>query len=211
MHVLYGDPRSGNCYKVALMLHLGGLPWRWELVDVISGAARSASFRALNPNAKVPLLEFPDGGRLAESNAILLYLAEQAVNAGHGGQALLPHDPWRRAKVYQWLFFEQYSHEPYIAVTRFLLLFSGRAEQEAERIESLRPRGEHALRVMEQVLSEHEYIAGPDFTVADIALYAYTHDCERAGFPLREFPAVRAWLARIASRPGHASMQDLAP
>ena len=202
MHVLHGDPRSGNCYKVALVLHLAGLPWRWEHVDVVAGGARTEAFRALNPNAKVPLLAFPDGRRLAESNAILLHLAE--------GGPLLPTDAWERAKVYEWLFFEQYSHEPYIAVTRFLLLYSGRAEQEAERIASLRPRGEHALWVMEQALSGADYLAGNSFTVADIALYAYTHDCERAGFPLRAYPAVRAWLDRVASRPGHASMQALA-
>lgn len=191
---------------MALVLHLAGLSWRWEYVDVVAGGARTDAFRALNPNAKVPLLVFPDGRRLAESNAILLHLAE----TGAASAALLPADAWTRAKVYQWLFFEQYSHEPYIAVTRFLLLYSGRADQEAERIAALRPRGQHALRVMEHALSEHECLAGDAFTVADIALYAYTHDCDRAGFPLTDYPAIRAWLARVASRPGHASMQELA-
>jgi glutathione S-transferase len=202
-HVLYGDRRSGNCYKVALALSQTGRRFEWRDVDVLSGETRSDQFLAMNPNGKVPLLVLPDGRCLAESNAMLLHLAE--------GTKLLPADPWQRALAYQWLFFEQYSHEPYIAVARFLCVFDHGQPVEEERLEFLRQRGHQALAVMETALQKGAWFAGPEFSVADIALYAYTHVAGDGGFDLGDYPATRSWLDRVSSRPGHFDMAELSP
>jgi glutathione S-transferase len=196
MPTLYGMTDSGNCYKPRLMFALLDRPFRHVEVDTREGATRKPEFLSKNPNGKVPLLELDDGRLLAESNAILLFLAE--------GTSFLPADAYERALVHQWLFFEQYSHEPNIAVRRSLLRYANRARDATpERLEGLLEGGNRALLVMESQLKETPFIAGADPTVADIALYAYTHDAEAGGFDLAGLPAVLAWLDRVRSLPGH--------
>lgn len=199
-YTVYGDSRSGNCYKVALILSLTGRKYEWRETDVMSGATRSPEFLEMNPNGKVPVLRLTDGRHLAESNAILLHLSE--------GTKLLPEDAHQRALVYQWLFFEQYSHEPCIAVARFIIQFAGREAEEAERLVELRARGIEALGVMEKALGTSEFMVGNVFTVADIALYAYTHVADEGGFRISDFPQISKWLGRVESFPGFRSMQD---
>lgn len=199
--VLYGDSRSGNCWKAALLLKLTGQPWSWRETDVLGGATRAPAFLAMNPNGKVPLLQLPDGRLLSESNAMLLYLGE--------GTRWLPDDPWQRAQVNQWLFWEQYSHEPYIAVARFLRHYEHGMTLDPARMAMLDQRGRQALAVMEQALSARPYLATDDFTVADIALYAYTHVCGDGGFELAAYPAVQQWLKRVAAQPGHFDLGGL--
>ena len=200
-YTLFGDHRSGNCYKVALILALTGGEYRWIETDVIKGETRTDKFLSVNPNGKVPLLQLPDGSYLAESNAMLIHLAEETP--------FLPVDGVQRARVFQWLFFEQYSHEPYIAVARFLLHFDHGLPKDPERLSMLHERGQQALGVMESVLTREPYIAGVWYSIADIALYAYTHIAADGGFELGHFPAVRSWLERMKQQPGHFDMEDL--
>lgn len=201
-YTLLGDHRSGNCYKVALAMKMTGTSYRWREIDVVGGATRSADFLAINPNGKVPLLQLPDGSWLAESNAMLIHLAE--------GTDLLPDKGGDRARVFQWLFFEQYSHEPYIAVARFMLRFGQGRDGGRERMEALWERGHQALWVMETTLARQPYMAGRRYSIADIALYAYTHVAGEGGFDLQPYPAVREWLCRVTERPDHFDLCDLA-
>lgn len=196
---LYGKHDSGNCYKPRLLMAKLGRPFAHVEVDSSDGSTRKPEFLARNPNGKVPLLELDDGRYLAESNAILLYLGE--------GTRFLPTDPFERALVYQWLFFEQYSHEPYVAVRRAIRTYPNRAHLATpERMAALLESGKHALGVMERQLAQTQFIAGQAMSVADIALYAYTHDAEVGGFALAEFPAISAWLKRVEADPGHVPM-----
>lgn len=185
---------SGNCYKLQLLLEQLGKPYRWVEIDSVNGQTRTPEFLAKNPNGKIPLLELADGRRLAESNAILCFLAE--------GSAFLPPDAWQRAQVLQWLFFEQYSHEPYVAVARFVARWLPADHPRQAELPRLRERGHQALAVMERQLMQHEYLVEGGYSVADIALYAYTHEAPVGGILLDDYPAIRAWLARIESRPG---------
>jgi glutathione S-transferase len=192
---VYGMRASGNCHKVALILGHLGRPYRWVEVDSAAGATRTPEFLARNPNGKVPLLEFADGRRLAESNAILVHLAE--------GSAYWPADAWQRAQVLQWMFFEQYSHEPYVAVARFIRHWLPADHPRRAELPRLLERGAQAFAVMEQRLASHDFLADAGYTVADMALYAYSHDAEAmGGFDLAPFPGVRAWLARVEAQPG---------
>ena len=201
MTTLYGMVDSGNCYKPRLLMAKLGIPFTNVEVSSHTGDTRKPDYVAKNPNAMVPLLELNDGRRLAESNAILLYLAE--------GTRFLPADRFARALAYQWLFFEQYSHEPYIAVRRALLTFPERASDATpERLATTLERGNKALGVMEKRLAESPFFAG-DYSVADIALYAYTHDASAGGFDLKAYPAVSAWLKRVEADPGHVPMNWL--
>lgn len=197
-YTLYGDRRSGNCYKAALILSLTGREFQWVETDVMTGGTRTEEFLAMNPNGKVPLLQLPDGRCLAESNAMLLHLSE--------GTRFLPQDVFDRALVYQWLFFEQYSHEPYIAVARFIVLLAGRDKEEAERLEQLRVQGDAALAIMDQALADKTFLAGDTFTVADIALFAYTHVAGDGGFDLGAYRNVQKWITRIEAYPGFISL-----
>ncbi|WP_370308646.1 glutathione S-transferase family protein [Sinimarinibacterium flocculans] len=199
MYTLHGMTGSGNCYKPALLMSQLGIDFRWVEVDLLRGATRTPDFLAKNPNGKVPLLELPDGRRLAESNAMLCYLAE--------GTPLLPADRYARAKVLEWLFFEQYSHEPFIATVRFWVHYLNEAESRRERIAEAMPRGYAALGVMEQQLAHTPFLAGADYTIADIALYAYTHVAHQGGYTLDDYPAIRAWLQRVAQQPGYVAME----
>lgn len=192
MYQVYGMAESGNCYKVKLLLTQLGLAYRWQETDTRQGATHTPEYLALNPAGKVPLLVLDDGRTLPESNAILCYLAE--------GSALWPVDRFARAQVLQWMFFEQYSHEPYIAVARAIRrFFPGR---EAE-IPALLAKGYLALDVLEQHLRRHDYLVAERYTVADVALYAYTHAAEEGGFELARYPAIQEWLQRVAAEPGH--------
>jgi glutathione S-transferase len=202
MITVYGQNDSGNCYKPRLALAKLGIPFRH--VEVRSGAtgSKTETFLAKNPNGQVPLMELEDGRLVAESNAMLLYLAE--------GTRLLPQDRYARALAYQWLFFEQYTHEPNIAVRRALLIYPDRAAQATpERLAATLAGGERALRVMESQLSRSPFFAGEAMSVADVALYAYTHEAPRGGFDLASYPAISAWLKRVEADPGHVPMSWL--
>jgi len=184
---------SGNCYKVKLALEQLALPYRWVEIDSSQGATRTADFLSMNPNGKVPTLALEDGTFLPESNAILCYLAEAS--------RLLPSDRLGRARVLQWMFFEQYSHEPYIAVVRFILHYLPPDSPRRAELPRLLERGNQALAVMEQHLQREPYFAAGRYSVADIALFAYTHSAGDFGFDLKKYPAVASWLDRVRSQP----------
>jgi glutathione S-transferase len=199
---VYGDMISGNCYKIKLLLNHLDMPHEWQHVDIMKGESRTPAFLARNPNGRVPMLELPDGRCLAESNAILNFLAD--------GTSLLPGDPWMRALVLQWQFFEQYSHEPYIATARFIVRYLGVPESRRAEYEAKQAGGHAALGVMESHLTHLEYFVGDRITIADISLYGYTHVAGEGGFSLERYPAVNRWLARVAAHPRHVSMADAA-
>ena len=183
---IYGDLASGNCLKVKYAADFLGLTYEWQAVDILKGDSRTETFLAKNPAGQVPLIELDDGRTLAQSNAILIYLAD--------GSALLPGDPFLRAKVTELLFWEQYSHEPYIAVCRFHMHYLGKRKEDREawRVE----RGEAALDLMERRLEQRDWLVGGALTVADIALLAYTRLAREGGFDLGSRPRVRSWIAR---------------
>ncbi|HMB48780.1 MAG TPA: glutathione S-transferase family protein [Afifellaceae bacterium] len=200
MLTLYSYQDSGNSYKPRLLLAYLKRPFR--LVDTSSrdGSTRTPEFLARNANGKVPLLELEDGRHLAESNAILLYLAD--------GSRFLPADAYERAKVHEWLFFEQYDHEPTIAVRRALMTYPERADKATpERMAALLDGGNRALGVMEARLAGHDWLAGDQFSVADISLFGYTHDAHVGGFDLTRYPGVLAWVKRFADQPGHVGLE----
>jgi glutathione S-transferase len=192
--LLYDSGVSGNCYKVRLLLAMQGIEYERREVDVVDRSGRRELLGELNPALRVPTLVLDDGEPLAESNAIICYLAE--------GTELLGSGRLERARVLQWLFFEQYSHEPYIAVVRFCVLFSD-SPAAPEQIEERRRRGHAALAAMEAHLHGRSFLVGERFTVADIALYAYTHVAHEAGFDMAPYEQIEAWLGRVASQPGH--------
>jgi glutathione S-transferase len=198
MVTVYGMADSGNCYKVKLALEQLGAAYRWVEVDSTKGGTRTPEFLARNPNGKVPTLQLEDGSHLPESNAILCYLAE--------GTPLLPSDRAGRARALQWMFFEQYSHEPYIAVARFILRYLPVDTPRRAELPRLAERGNQALAVMEQHLAQAPWFAGGRYTVADIALYAYTHCAADGGFELGRYPAVTAWLGRVRAQPGYLAL-----
>ncbi|PVZ16325.1 MULTISPECIES: glutathione S-transferase family protein [unclassified Pseudomonas] len=200
MYKVYGDYRSGNCYKLKLMLHLLGTPYEWVPIDILAGETQTEAFLAKNPNGKIPVLELEDGTCLWESNAILNFLAE--------GSALLPAEPRLRTQVLQWQFFEQYSHEPYVAVARFIQFYQGMPAERLEEYKACHKGGYKALKVMERQLQLTPFLVGEHFSIADIALYAYTHVAHEGGFDLAPYPAVRAWLARVAGQVGYVSMLE---
>jgi glutathione S-transferase len=195
---VYGMSTSGNCHKVRMVLEALKLPYEWTETDTVRGDTRTAKFLAMNPNGKAPVLEIEPGKYLPESNAILFYVAE--------GSPLIPNDRLERAQVLQWLFFEQYSHEPYIAVARFLRKFHPDPGSQLALADSKMNGGYRALEVMEAALKGSPFFVGGRYTIADIALYAYTHVADDGGFDLARFPAVRAWLARVQQQPGYVGM-----
>lgn len=199
---LYDDPCSGNGYKVRLMLALLGQGYEYIPLDIDKAETRTPEFLAKNPNGRIPLLELDDGRLLPESNAILHYLAD--------GTAYLPADRFAHAQVLQWMFFEQYSHEPNIATVRFWLTHG--VEMTPWREESVvqkRIAGYAALDVMEAHLALNRFFVADTYTVADIALYAYTHVAHEGGFDLEPYPSVLAWLSRVAARPGHVAITEV--
>lgn len=196
---LYGMTDSGNCYKPRLAMAKLDIPYEHVETSSRDGTTRKPDYLAKNANGKVPLLELKDGRFIAESNAILLYLAE--------GTRLLPEERYERALVCQWLFFEQYSHEPYVAVRRALLKYPERAKLATpERLAETLEGGNRALGVMERQLERSPFLASAAMSVADISLYAYTHEASEAGFDLTAFPAVSGWLKRVENDPGHVPM-----
>jgi glutathione S-transferase len=195
---VYGMSASGNCHKVRMTLDALGLPYLWTEVDIGRGTTRTPEFLAMNPIGKVPVLEIEPGTYLPESNAIICYLAD--------GTRLLPSDRLAKARVMQWLFFEQYSHEPYIAVARYLRKLHPDPESQRALADSKMDGGYRALGVMEGHLARESFFAAERFTIADIALYAYTHAAGDGGFDLERFPAVSAWLDRVAAQPGCTAM-----
>jgi glutathione S-transferase len=197
MLTVYGMADSGNCYKVKLALEQLGLAYRWVEVSTATGETRRAEFLARNPNGQVPTLGLEDGGFLPESGAILAYLAE--------GSALLPAGRLERARVLQWMFFEQYSHEPCVAVARAILRYQPADSPRRAELPRLQERGRKALGVMQQHLAHSPFFAGA-YSIADIALYAYTHCAADGGFDLAAFPAVVDWLARVRAMPGHVPL-----
>ncbi len=187
MLVVHGDTRSGNCLKVRWLLEALQRDFRWIETDVMSGATRTAAFLALNPFGQVPLLVLEDGRSLAQSNAIILHLGE--------GTTFIPTDDYERARMLEWLFWEQYSHEPYIAVARFQRVFAGKSAEEIEP--RVIERGRAALVRMEQELSGNRWLAGGQAaTLADLALVAYTRVAHEGGFDLGPHPAIRDWISR---------------
>lgn len=202
MLTIHGDIFSGNCYKLKLLAALLSLDHRWRHVDILAGESRTEAFLALNPNGRIPVLELDDGQTLSESNAILHYLAD--------GTDFLPAGRLERARVLQWQCFEQYSHEPYIATSRYIVRYLGNPPDRAADLEQRRAGGLAALDVMERHLAQHDFFVAGRYTIADISLYAYTHCADEGGFALDDFAAVRAWLARIEAQPGHVTMAQFA-
>ena len=195
--LLYNSPVSGNCYKVRLLLAHLGIPYDRRDLEIVDRSNRDAVLGALNPDLRIPTLVLDDGRPIAESGAILWYFGE--------GTSFVPSDRYDRAKVLQWMFFEQYSHEPAIAVVRFLVAYSGEAERYASVIERKTADGYRALDALEAHLGREDgsYVVGMQISLADIALYAYTHVAGEGGFDLAGYPAIRGWLDRVAAEPGH--------
>ena len=198
---IYGDIESGNCYKIKLLVLQLGLEHRWTHVNILAGATRTPSFTDMNPNAKIPLLEIALGVYLSESNAILNYLAK--------GSRFLPQEKLSRARILQWQFFEQYSHEPYVAIARFIAKYLGLPPEREAEYRSKQEGGKEALGVMEAQLCQTDFLIGDQYTIADISLYAYTHVAADGGFDLTQFPAVGRWLRRIEGTEGHSTMARL--
>ena len=194
MITVWGMAMSGNCWKAAQILKLTGHQFRWVETDGNSGATRTPAFLAINPNGKVPAVALADDTVITESNAILAHFAEATP--------WLPPAGLERTRVMEWLFFEQYSHEPYIAVARNLLGYLKVADRFPERMAQCRERGGQALAVMERRLAAHDWLAGDHPTIADLALFAYTHVADAGGFDLTATPGVAAWVARVAALPG---------
>jgi glutathione S-transferase len=197
---LYEYASSGNCYKIRLLLNQLETAYERVPTDILKGESRTPEFLAMNPVGKIPVLEIKPGQYLAESNAIIYYLAD--------GTDFLPTDRWERAQVMQWLFFEQYSHEPNIATVRFWILHNNQSElaQKSEIIAQKQKLGYVALQVMENHLANHDYFVGNRYSIADIALYAYTHVAKEGGFDLSKFPAILTWFDRIVDQPRHLTI-----
>ena len=196
---VYGDHESGNCYKIRLLLSHLDRSYEWVDVDVVARETRTPEFLAKNPNGRVPIVELDDGTVLAESNAILFHLAR--------GSDFLPARPLDQTRALQWMFFEQYSHEPYIATSRYWIHYLNARDQYKDKLAEKRDPGHAALGVMERHLGEHPFFVGPRMTIADIALYAYTHVAGEGDFDLQPYPAIRGWLERVTSVPGHIAMR----
>ena len=195
---VYGDVHSGNCYKLKLLCSLLSIQHQWIAVDILKGESQTAEFLRMNPNGKIPLLVTDTDEYLAESNAILFYLAKNSH--------FLPQDDFQQAQVLQWQFFEQYSHEPYIAVTRFIARYLGLPEDRKAEYESKQSGGYQALDVMENQLQKTPFMVGNQCTIADISLYAYTHVANEGGFDLSRYPAILNWLKNIQSLNGYVAM-----
>ncbi|WP_374378122.1 glutathione S-transferase family protein [Dongia sp.] len=200
MITLYDSAISGNAYKVRLILSHLGIPVRRIEMNVDDGSTRRPDFLKVNRNGKVPAVILADGSALAESDAILYYFAE--------GTPLWPTDRLDRARVLQWMFFEQYNHEPTIAVVRHWIAHLGKTPESEPALPAKIAAGYRALDVMEEHLQAHPFFVGGSYTIADIALYAYTHVAHEGGFDLGRYPAISAWLKRVATQPGHIRITD---
>ncbi|PIE45116.1 MAG: glutathione S-transferase [Gammaproteobacteria bacterium] len=197
---IYGDKKSGNCYKIQLTCSLLGIEYEWIDIDILAGDTQCDSFLSKNPAGKIPLLELDDGRHLSESNAIINYLAN--------GSNLLPTDDFLLAKVQQWQFFEQYSHEPYIAVARFIQKYLNLPTERLDEYRSKQIGGHKALTVMNDHLRNNYFLVGNAITTADISLYAYTHVAYEGGFELEHYPYIDTWLKRIENMPNYVAMKQ---
>ena len=197
---LYDFIHSGNGYKIRLLLTQIGMPFERIEIDILKGESRTTNFLSINPNGKIPVLEIGEGKYLAESNAILMYLSE--------GTEFLPYDHFLKAQVLQWLFFEQYSHEPFIATSRYWISILDKADEYKEALKEKQQRGYAALEVMENHLTGKSFFVGERYTVADIALFAYTHVADEGGFDLSKFKAIQAWLERIKAQPRFVGISE---
>lgn len=195
---IYGDLISGNCYKIKLLCALLDISHEWIAMDIMAGDTRTEDFLDKNPNGKIPLLELEDGRFIAESNAILFYLSF--------GSDLLPIDRYLKAKVLEWLFFEQYSHEPFIAVRRFISKYQGMPADRQAEYDNKEAGGTQALGIMEKHLAANDFLVGDRLSIADIGLFAYTHVAGDAGYDLAGYPAIGAWIDRISATPGFIPM-----
>jgi glutathione S-transferase len=197
---IYGDAKSGNCYKLKLLCALLSIEYDWITVDILRGETRSDKFLAMNPNAQIPVCVTDDGEILTQSNAILYYLGQ--------GSQYWPLDPLEQTRVLEWQFFEQYSHEPGVAVARFIRLYQGMPADRQDEYEACLKAGYRALDVMEAHLQQHDYLATNAASLADISLYAYTHVAHEGGFDLSGYPAIRAWIARIQGLDAYLPMDS---
>ncbi len=195
---LYDFLPSGNGYKIRLLLTQIGIPFERIEVNILTKETQTLEFLSKNPNGKIPVLEIESGKYLAESNAIMIYLSE--------GTEFLPYDRFLRAQVLAWLFFEQNSHEPFIATSRFLISILGKPEEYKDVIEQKREPGYAALRIMENHLTSHNFFVGKRYTIADMGLFAYTHVANEGGFDLTQFPAIQAWIERVKAQPRYISI-----
>jgi glutathione S-transferase len=195
---VYGDIQSGNCYKVKLLMSILSIEHEWIHVDILANETSNTAFLKKNPNGKIPLLELEDDNCLSESNAILNYLA--------WGTSLLGTSRFEIAKVQQWQFFEQYSHEPYIAVARYIAKYLGLPESRRADYDAKQTGGHKALKVMEEQLSKTPYLVGDELTIADISLYGYSHVAHEGGFELTAYPSIKQWLERIQAHPKYLAM-----
>lgn len=200
MYKVYGDIQSGNCYKIKLLMSLLDIEHEWLHVDILAGETHTDEFKKLNPNTRIPVLVLPDGQVLSESNAILNYLAE--------GTVLLPDDRFLRAQVLKWQFFEQYSHEPFIATARYINKYLGLPQERLAEYEGKQEGGHKALAIMEGRLKEADFLVGDALSIADISLYAYTHVAHEGGFDLSAYPAIGQWIARIEGQQDYFGMND---
>lgn len=198
MYTLYGDSQSGNCYKIQLLMNHLDIEFEWHHINILGGGTHTDEFLAINPNGKIPVLELPDGTYLSESNAILNYLAY--------GSSYLPEDRLLRAQVLQWQFFEQYSLEPYLSTSRFIVKYLGRPKKHEQILQAKKAGGYKALQVMEKHLEENKWLIGEQISIADLSLFGYTHVAHEGGFGLSDFPFIMAWLKRIKSHPKHIKM-----
>lgn len=198
MYRVYGDMLSGNCYKIKLLMQILDIQHEWVHVDILAGETHVPAFLKMNTNAKIPVLEINEQEYLSESNAILNFLSE--------GTDLLPSSRLERAKVLQWQCFEQYSHEPYIAVARYINKYLGLPEARLAEYRSKQAGGHKALSVLEIQLSKSDYLVTDTLTIADISLYAYTHVAHEGGFDLSAYPNIKKWFARIESHPKYIAM-----
>ncbi|QIR16152.1 glutathione S-transferase family protein [Shewanella aestuarii] len=197
---VYGDAKSGNCYKVKLTLAMLKIDYQWHSVDIMAGGTQTVDFLSKNPNGKLPIIELSDGRVLAESNAIMGYLA--------AGTVLIPEDNFEKALMYQWLFFEQYSHEPCIAVARFIKIYQGMPVERKAEYQSLQVKGARVLTLLNNHLAKHTFMIGEQLSLADIALFAYTHVAHEGGFDLAKYPHIQKWLKNVESQPGFVPMLD---
>lgn len=203
MITIHGFSPSGNCHKVRLLLEQLGREYQWIEVDSSKGETRTPEFLAKNPNGRVPIIELDDGRVMAESNAILFWLAEGTAASRWN---FLPDDRWQKAQALSWMFFEQYSHEPWIAVARFIRGWTAPDSPRRAELPKCHERGYQALAVMERHLSAHAWFTGSDYGIADIALFAYTDVAADGGFDLAPYPAIRDWLARVRKTPDFVPM-----
>ena len=198
MYRVYGDMLSGNCYKIKLLMQFLSIEHEWVHIDILAGKTHTSEFEAMNGNGKIPVLQVGESNYLSESNAILNFLAE--------GTKFLPTSSFDRAKVLEWQFFEQYSHEPYIAVARYINKYLGLPQERKEEYSAKQEGGHKALSLMENQLSNSSFLVGNTPTIADVSLYAYTHVAHEGGFEIQQYPNIQAWFGRIEAIPGYVAM-----